>query len=246
MIKTRVRKFQFKKLQTLGSEAGHENARFMKPAQYKRLVENLRRDGVMTSTPLVGRIEGEEPIYIASGNHRVSAALEAGIEEGHCIEILEPLPRERFVAIQLAHNAIEGEDDPTVLRRLYDSLSLEFKEYSGLTDESFSMDDFNVTTLGGVTPMYTDVVFSFLADDAQAVEEFAKSAEKWAKKERPQLVCDYADFDAFFDTVVRTKDIKGVTNTAIALRTMIDIVNAHLDAEQLEAEADSAEDGTNG
>ena len=48
-----------------------KNARFMRPDQFNRLVDNLRRDGVLTSLPLV--FDG----VVYSGNHRVKAALKA-------------------------------------------------------------------------------------------------------------------------------------------------------------------------
>jgi ParB-like chromosome segregation protein Spo0J len=47
----------------------------MKAPQFKRLVENIRRDGVLTQLPLVYRGR------ILSGNHRVRAAIEAGLTE---------------------------------------------------------------------------------------------------------------------------------------------------------------------
>lgn len=74
-----------------------KNARYMKPEQFNRLVENIRRDGCLTSVPLVHR-DGES-LVVVSGNHRVSAAIKAGIEESDAIEVLSPLTRQQFVAL---------------------------------------------------------------------------------------------------------------------------------------------------
>ena len=240
MLKTEIQRRRLQNLTPLGAETGHDNARYMKPQQFKRLVENIRSDGTLTSAPLIGKVEGEELDYILSGNHRVAAAVKAGIEEADCIVILEPLAREQFIALQLSHNAIEGEDDPAILRKLYDELNLDLKEYSGISDEMFEMDDFNVKTMGGVSPMYVDLVFSFLSDDANCVAEFLKNAESWAKRGRPVLAAEYKDFDAFFDTVIRVKDFKGVTNSAVAMRLLVDLANERIDQLEKEKESDAA------
>jgi hypothetical protein len=201
----------------------------MKPAMFRRLVENIRRDGCLTSLPLVAHIQDEKPLYVCSGNHRVEAALKAGLLESDAIKIAGPITRERFVAIQLAHNAVEGEDDPSVLRQLYEELNLDLKEYTGLTDESFEADEMSVTTLAGVSALYQDVTIAFIGEDAKAVEDFLGRAQKLAKKERPVFAAALQDFDAFFDTIVRTKKVKNAINTAIAVRLMVDLANQELD-----------------
>jgi hypothetical protein len=38
-------------------------------------------------------------------------------------------------AIQLSHNSIAGQDNPSILAQMYESLSLEAKKFSGLPDE---------------------------------------------------------------------------------------------------------------
>jgi ParB-like nuclease domain len=234
MLETALKRLPLSELTQLGAEAGQENARYMKPAQFKRLVENLRRDGALTSAPLVGRMVGDERLFVISGNHRVAAAIEAGIAEADCIEVLEPLSRERFTAVQLSHNAIEGEDDRAALCRLYDMLDLDLKEYSGLTDDAFDMDELQVTTITGVAPLYAEVVVSFLSDDAHAVQAFLKTAERWAKKERPVLVASYEDFAQFFDAIVGIKDMRGITNSAVAFATLVDLAQAKITEETRE------------
>jgi len=229
MLETALRRRRLSDLTQLGAEVGQENARFMKPAQFKRLVENLRRDGVLTSAPLVGRMEDDARLFVISGNHRVAAAIEAGIDEADCIEVLAPLSRERFTAVQLSHNAIEGEDDPAALRRLYDMLDLDLKGYSGLTDDAFDMDELQVTTITGVAPLYAEVVVSFLSDDAHAVEAFVKTAERWARKERPVLAASYEDFDRFFDAIVEIKGRRGISNSAVAIAALVDLAQAKME-----------------
>ena len=108
-------------------------------------------------------------------------------------------------------------------------MDLDLKEYRGLTEDSFNMDDLNFKTISGVSPLYKEVVFSFLADDADAVEEFIESAEEWTKKGVNIQLCQREDFDKFFDTIVRTKQTLNITNSAVAMSAMIDLVNQRLD-----------------
>src|SRR3984957_2089486 len=158
-LQTRVTRMRLSELRLL-----EKNARYMKGPQFERLVENIRRDGCVTSFPLVHR-EGEALVVI-SGNHRVSAAIKAGIEETDVIEVTSPLTRQQFVALQLSHNAIAGQDDPSVLRSLYDELSFEWKEYSGLTDDPFDINDLDTSVLRVEQPFYEELTISFLPGDA--------------------------------------------------------------------------------
>ena len=104
-----------------------KNARFMKPEVFRRLVENVRRDGVLTSLPFCVR-EGEG-LRVLSGNHRVLAAIEAGLVEVDVLVSLTPLSIARQRAIQLSHNSLTGEDDPVTLRELFGEIEdLDWRE----------------------------------------------------------------------------------------------------------------------
>ena len=223
-LNTALKRYPLKALRPLADAEGHKNARYMTAQQHQRLVENIRRDGVLTSLPLVARCStNPKDLLIVSGNHRVAAAKDAGLTEVDVIEIQEVLSKARLVAIQLAHNAIEGQDDKAILKSLYEDLAIEWQEYSGLTDDAFELEDLNVTVLSGIHPLYREVVFSFLPNDAQAVDELLKSAEKWAAKERPVYVAQAETFTAFFEAMVAVKQAKNVRNSAVALALLCEL-----------------------
>lgn len=233
MLKTHIECRNLRELTRLSANNGHENARFMPRRQFRRLVENIRRDGALTSAPLVGQIQGEPGRwYVISGNHRVEAAIEAGVIESDCVVIDGEIDQRQFVALQLSHNAIEGEDDPAILRRLYDLLDLDLKEYSGLTDDQFDLDALNVKTLPSATLRYLDVVFSFLGDEADAVNEFMRRAESYAKKTTPVFLADYADFDRFIDAMTAVKQHGNIKNSALALRTLCELAIKQIEQAQ--------------
>jgi hypothetical protein len=201
-----------------------KNARFMKGSAFAQLVANIRADGCLTSFPLVNRQSDE--LTVVSGSHRVAAAIKAGLVDHDVIEITSPLTRERFVALQLSHNAIVGEDDPNVLRALYDELDFSWKEYSGLTDDAFKVEDLDTSVLRVEQPFYEELTISFLPGDAVI---FGDWLDKIAKsKPATRLVGQYADFGRFFEQLLVVKHVTGVHNTAVALRLMAELAGEAL------------------
>ena len=201
----------------------------MKGDQFNQLVTNLRRDGVLTSCPLVH--EG----IVLSGNHRVLAAIKAGIDEADVIEVVGTLSPSRKLALQLSHNAITGQDDPSLLAALYGELEFDWKGYSGITDDQFkALEDIDISGLSGSPTMYQDLILAFLPEEANAFLELVKRFEKKARSSGiPVLVCHLDDFDRFFQTTVAVKEKLLIENTAMAIRTMATLAAERL--AQLEA-----------
>ena len=216
-----------------------KNARFMRSATFARLVENIRTDGCLTSVPLVSRVDGK--LLVASGNHRVPAAIKAGIEEADVMEILTPLTREQFVALQLAHNAVVGEDDPNILQSLYAELSFGWKEYSGLTDDAFKVEDLDTSVLRFGTPFFEELQIFFPPADAGIVTDLLAKIAK-SKAAIIRLVGAYADFDLFFQKLLAVKHTSGVHNTAVALRMMAELAAEALARREEAAAAAEAEE----
>lgn len=202
------------------------NARYMTAAQFNGLVENLKIDGVLTSTPLVYRDE------ILSGNHRVKAAIAAGIEEADTLEIVSELTKEQQVKIQLAHNAITGQDDPNTLAILYSSLGLDAKKYSGLTDDHFKLDDVDIAALSIGNVKYQELVILFLPEEEKQFLDQITRLQK-DKRARNRLIGRLDDFDTIFAAVTKIKTAKNIHNSAVALRVMADIALEQLAAEEL-------------
>ena len=228
-LHTQVVRRKLRELELLPTD---ENARFMEGAEYKLLVENLRMDGVLTSSPLV---YGKK---VLSGNHRVEAAIEAGIEEADVIEVLGDLPDERALALQLSHNAISGKDDPGRLARLYSKLDLSWKRFSGLTDGVLlAVQELDIKALAIGQPAYQELLILFLPEEQDRFLKCLAKVESVAKKSGIALAARFEDFGSFFDTVVAAKRVRGIHNSAVALRTIADIALRVLEAEEVEKAA---------
>ncbi|HAU5659999.1 ParB/RepB/Spo0J family partition protein [Citrobacter sp. Cf140] len=225
-IETAIRRVALAELKLM-----EKNAHYMDPDEFTRLVNNIKKDGVLTSLPVVYRGT------VLSGNHRTQAAIKAGLEEADVIEIVSELSEDEQKAIQLSHNAIKGKDDSNILRELYDSInSLDLKLYSGLTDDDFKITDVEVQTLSFVQPTYEDMVIAFLPEEKTL---FIEALEKVGKKAKDRLIVAgrASDFDLVFKAVIDAKSKLNIINTAEALKTI-----AELALQKLEEEPDESAD----
>jgi hypothetical protein len=211
----------------------------MEPDQFARLVDNFSTDGKMTGTVttcwLTDGSDGK--LEILSGHHRTEAAIAAGFTEIEVVHITTVLDEERKTAIQLSHNSISGTDNPSILAKMYESLDLDAKKFSGLTDDILSdLDKIQVSALAAANVNYEQLAIMFLPEDLEAfdkrVEDFSarknKAAEVWAAR--------HADFDRIFDAVVRVKHKLQIVNSALALVTMAELAHERLDEIEHEAE----------
>ncbi|RTL06431.1 hypothetical protein EKK58_05620 [Candidatus Dependentiae bacterium] len=209
------------------SELKHpkQNARYMKANQFNQLVNNLKTDGTLTSLPLVYPAGGD---VIVSGNHRIDAAMKAGIAEGWVLEIEGELPNGRLTAIQLSHNAIAGEDDLNTLEAMYRDLDFADKAYSGLTDDVFNVSQVDLASLSAGSTTYEEITLMFLPEQRESFEKLlAELGDKASKV--PRLVGANRDFDVLFDGIIGVKNTLNVQNTSLALHTLAVLAKERLD-----------------
>jgi hypothetical protein len=205
-----------------------KNARFMRVEQYKRLVENIRRDGCLTSVPFA--IRHGERYTILSGNHRVKAAKDAGLTEVTLLYTDRELSHAQQVAIQLSHNAIAGQDDLAILRELYEEINdVVLKEYSGLDDVVLGrLNPPELDPLSEKGLEYRIVSIAFLPEEVERAEKlFAKIMEQ-ATGDRT-WINRRADYDRMLDALTVAKEAAGVKNTATAFGLLLDLVEKHFD-----------------
>lgn len=215
-----------------------KNARTMPEREFKQMVENIRRDGALLGAVLTHVRDGKE--VVLSGNHRTKASIAAGLAEITWIRILSPIDDARAVGIQLSQNALVGRDDQNILRELYESLDVLDQKYSGLTDTDLGLlDDPDFEKLRIGPPKYEEVVLAFLPEDREEFQTELESLTKRTKAKRIYMA-RYADYEAFFQTMLRTKDVRDVTNDAVSIAVMIELAKERLDQLGAEGDADAA------
>lgn len=133
---TNTERFEIKRVELSQLKLIDKNARFMTQAKFNQLVDNIRRDGDLTTVPFC--YEYKEGKYeVISGNHRVQAAQMAGLTT---IRIMSTkvLSNDERRAIQISHNSLTGQDDLEILRELVNEIQdAALREYAAIDESDF-------------------------------------------------------------------------------------------------------------
>src|ERR1017187_316441 len=122
------------------------NARSMPKAMFERLAQTIGRDKRLESLPLCAKTE--RGLEIISGHHRVRAATAAGISEMYLLVDVTGLSRSQIAAKQLAHNAIEGQDNEQLLAEIYRQIEDAESKLEAFIDEKLDVELPNVKIEG--------------------------------------------------------------------------------------------------
>jgi ParB-like chromosome segregation protein Spo0J len=114
------------------------NARAMPKAMFERLAQTIARDKRLESLPLCAKTE--RGLEIISGHHRVRAATTAGISEMFALVDVTGLTRSQIAAKQLAHNAIEGQDNEQLLGEIYRQIEDAESKLEAFIDEKLDVE----------------------------------------------------------------------------------------------------------
>ena len=203
------------------------NARYMKPDEYQRLVANIKKDGQLTSVPFCYYNENNE-IEVLSGNHRVMASIDAGLNEIEVMISKTKLTKEQALAIQLSHNSICGQDDEELLKKLYGQLEdLEFKEYSGLTDDFFNFckeveKDFKVPNLS-----YQALNLLFYPEELEEIKQVLVSISDLINSNH--IISNMKDYDEYLETSTAISKCLNIKNPSTTFLAMIRLAKENID-----------------
>ncbi|WP_413809662.1 ParB N-terminal domain-containing protein [Streptomyces sp. OE57] len=205
------------------------NARFLPHEQFRQLVANIQRDGHLTSTPLVWNDTESGRLIVLSGNHRTLAAIEAGLEQIWWMQIDQPLPRQRQIALQLSHNAIAGQDDPAILKELYEELeSVEWRQYTGLDDKTLDLlEKVDVASLGEANLDFASVQLMFLPDELERAEAAFDAARDTGAADQ-RWVAGLEQYEPVLDALETSRAAYKVGNSATAFGVILAVFERHL------------------
>lgn len=193
------------------------NARFMRHEEFMKLVANIKRDGELTSVPFGVLEDGQ--YLVLSGNHRVKAAISAGLKSIKMMVTDDNLTKAQKTAIQLSHNAIAGEDDPYILKELYESITdIDWKEYSGLDDKTLELlQKVNAQSLSEANLTFQTLAITFLPKELRDAEKVIDRAIEEASFADKTWVASMKEYDRWLDAQDRVSEAYGVKNVATAL-----------------------------
>ena len=204
------------------------NARYMRHEEFQKLVSNIQRDGQLTSTPFVCK-DGDSYLVL-SGNHRVKAAIAAGLSSINVIATDDPLNEAQRIAIQLSHNAISGADDLDILKELYRQIDdLEWKEYCGLDDRMLDMlDKASAQSLSEAHLEFETLSMVFLPDELKKAQAVLQSALDSVKHADHTWIARKSEYDNWLDAQDCVMSACNVKNVATAVSIMLRVFEANI------------------
>lgn len=205
------------------------NARFMTADEFQKLVENVKRDGCLTQLPFC-IYNDEWELEVLSGNHRVQAAIAAGLEEIDVQITEETLTKDQRIGIQLSHNAISGKDDMAILKQLYESIDdVNMKKYSGLDDETLKLlENINTQSMSYSGLQYQVLNMMFLPSEIEDIKKVLNSVMKEVRQNEA-LMISMAEYDKYLDTLNEVSKGSRIKNTAVGFMAMLEIVKNHME-----------------
>lgn len=192
-----------------------------------RLVDNVKKDGGLTSVPFACK-EGDKYLVL-SGNHRVKAAMSAGIQKIQVMVTDEELTKAQKTGIQLSHNSIVGEDDPYVLKQLYESIDdIDWKEYSGLDDKTLELlTKVSTKALSEVNLSFQTLAITFLPEDLESAEKVIDEAIEASKFADKTWLANMEEYDRWLDAQEKVSEAYGIKNVATALDLVLKIFESN-------------------
>lgn len=200
------------------------NARYMKHEEFNRLVNNIRKDGKLTSTPFLCK-DNDGKWLCLSGNHRTRAAIEVGLDSITCLATDDPLNEEQRIAIQLSHNAITGQDDPATLKALYEKiLDTTLKQYSGLDDKTLELlDKFSTISISEANLKFQTLSMVFLPTELETAKKVIDEAKSRVKSSDEIWLAKMSDYDKWLDAQEIVSSAHNVKNVATAMEIILNV-----------------------
>ena len=202
----------------------------MKAEQFQTLVENVKKDGNLSSLPLCYR-EKDGKLRVLSGNHRVHGGPpgRGGADTGDGGGRRERLPMRRL-AIQLSHNAIAGQDDLVILKELWESITdVQAKVYAGLDSDTVkALQGIQFSAIAEQRLQYKLANFMFLPEEIESLDELLKETAVAFSADVVYLA-NLDTYDAFFDLVVKIKKKCVIKNSAAAFLKLLELARIGLE-----------------
>ncbi len=204
------------------------NARYMRHEEYQKLVANIKRDGQLTSAPFA--CWDGDGYLVLSGNHRTQAAIAAGLEIIPCIVTDDELSADQRAAIQLSHNAIAGQDDPYLLKEIYESiLDLNWKEYCGLDDKTLELlDKASSQALSEANLKFLSLNMIFLPDELKEAEQVLQQAKDAARVADSVWLAKRSQYDDWLEAQENSMASYNVKNVATAIDLVLKIFTRNI------------------
>lgn len=202
------------------------NAHTMPAMMFRQLTANIEDRGMLESLPFCAMVEGR--IEVVSGHHRKRAARAAGVEDLIILLDTTGLTRDQIRAKQLAHNSINGIDDPQVVKQIYEMINDAEAKIEAFIDpkdlEIEFPDHVPITDIMSSNMESRTIMFMFLQHQQDNFEEVIEAISNDVDEVD---VIEMEHFDKFKKALTLVKDIDDVRAVGMVISKMCDIVIEH-------------------
>ena len=204
------------------------NARIMKNEMQDQLTANIKKRGQLESLPFLVMNDGK--IEIISGHHRIKSARAAGLKEIVAIMDVSGLNRSQIASKQLAHNAIAGFDDESVLReicKMIDDVDDMLESYIGKDIMEEPLEQYEKLISPAVHFDFKNITFTFLPHQVKDMDALLRNIETAS----PEIVgvAAYEQCKAFVETLSKYQKFTDIRNMGAAIHSMIQAANEKMD-----------------
>lgn len=176
---------------------------------------------------------GNEVIEVLSGNHRVQAAIEAGLATIPMLITRQYIAPDRRRAIQLSHNEITGQDDPAILRIIYSSIDdIEWRVYTGHDDQKLGLlvEPPSLPSIREANLQYQRVTMLFLPEELEEIKAIWDEAQLVAAGSKALYLAHLQQYDQMLEGLEIISRVTGIKNVATAVGLMLRIFRANMHA----------------
>jgi len=234
-----------------------KNARVMNDHKFHLLQKTIKKDKRLESLPFVigrkrivkmggDKTKEVQEFHIISGHHRTRAARMAGLVDIYCLVDETRLSRDYVKSKQLAHNAIQGSDDPQILSEIFQSIEdIEAQVLSGITEEDL-LKDFKPVNIEEINFEFSTKLVSLLFTN-KGFEDFELMLETLKDNSEMIGLADHKTFEPFVKTarqVSKREDVRNMTGIVLKICEIVqDYYNRVDEAVKEKAEQEIAEKG---
>lgn len=227
-------RFKIEEAQLADIKLVGKNAHFMSNDTFNALVNNIKRDGQLSSVPFCVRHE-DGSYTVVSGNHRVQAAKQAGLSSIYVMYVNESeTSRDWLLATQLSYNSIVGQDDAQLLKQLLDEIQdVAMKEYAHISNEILDGVKGIDYTVEIPSNEIVPVTLMFVDTSKAALDKVLQELEAYTPEELENTIIMDKDYMKRLNEVTaKVSNRFKIKAQALSLCKMVELVDNMLDSKR--------------
>ena len=222
-------KWKYAKVPIDQLEPASMNANKMTEEELDRLTKNIKISG-LSSVVTCYKKTGEDRYVIISGHHRWKACTKLGHKDIGILYADEAdLTSDEIIAIQTSHNSLHGQDDMSILKKLFDQIqSVEFKEFAYINIDEIGSIDVNSAAFSPEVEEYT-VSLVLYKNDMRRLQDLLGLVTELAPKSDMVVLADGEPAEEMMLELI--KEVRGkydIKSSSTAFCKILELAKEHL------------------